>query len=325
MTGELERCSTHDDITARILRSIFQGADAGTTYMCTNIDADTSSGLRALQAAQNISLLFERNPGDDPYSDIVFKFGPHPHEGFFTPDGKIDKRKLAYYEAGASMGHFCGGLPTRDGKIGSARYREHVDIVFATATRYALNCGIHLDQSASHKEGETQWMLKYIKKQKMEGRVTGVHLVSLSRLPPEQRAEIIQQMKECGMNLNVCPTAALSMKPPLEKTPTGNMLLNVPETITAGIPTHLGVDNIQDIYCPYADANPLVQLWVAMEALRNYDKDIFAKFAVGVPYAPELLNRMKEGGPKHKKKVLAKAFQRIGLNGSRDMRVCAPC
>ncbi|MDR3424079.1 MAG: hypothetical protein P4M13_03240 [Alphaproteobacteria bacterium] len=288
MTKKLELSSTPDIYLTRILKYVFESIDSGTTYICTNIDADPSSGTRALEAAKIVRDLFERNPKTDEYYPVVFKFGPHPHEGFFT-NGKLDRMKVELYEFGSKMGNFCGGLPSRDGRIGNpeseAHFDEHLNIVLQTAQAAGRNCGIHVDQANSVSEAETHRLMEKMVQYGMQGKVVGVHCVSLSRKTKSELKDTIAQMKDVQFGAIVCPTAAISMKAPNELSPTGGSLAPIQILMAEGIPCFIGGDNRADIYNPYSQGNMLTELHVARETLRSYDNDQFVRYATSAPFA----------------------------------------
>ena len=286
MTRALERKTTEDDYLRRILTYIFESSDLGSRYIATNIDADPSAGPRALQAAQIARALFQRNPASDPYGKVEFRFGAHPHEGFYT-EGRLDQQKIELYEYGCEIADFCGGLPSRDGRIGGGdedRFNEHLDIVLNTAKRLGKNCGIHVDQSNSIHENETRRLLEKMDEHRMWGRVVGVHGVSISRKSRKEQDDLFALMKAAGFELIVCATAAISMKAPAEISPTGGSIAPIPDLVKAGVRVSLGGDNRADIYNPNSTGNMREEIVRAQETLRCYDQKLFAGVATNIPF-----------------------------------------
>ena len=113
----------------------------------------------------------------------------------------------------------------------------------------------------------------------MEGKVFAVHSISVAAKAPPDQERIIRRVKDAGVGVIVCPSAALSMKQLDAYAMLHNSIAPVPALLKAGVPTYLGVDNIHDLFMPIVDGDMWVECRMLMEACRFYDIRAVAKMA----------------------------------------------
>ncbi len=117
----------------------------------------------------------------------------------------------------------------------------------------------------------------------MQGRVFGVHAISLSAKDDREQDRIIEKVKEADMGIIICPSAALSMKQLPMTAPLHNSIAPYVKLREAGVRTYLGVDNVHDLFMPMVDGDIWTEARMLMESTRFYDIDAVAEWACAKP------------------------------------------
>lgn len=125
----------------------------------------------------------------------------------------------------------------------------------------------------------------------MQGRVFGVHAISLAAKEEREQDRIIELVKEADMGIIICPSAALSMKQLPMTAPLHNSIAPYPKLKAAGVRTFLGVDNIHDLFMPMVDGDIWTECRMMMEACRFYDIDAVAEWACTKPIPADKIGR----------------------------------
>ena len=97
--------------------------------------------------------------------------------------------------------------------------------------------------------------------------------------PAHEQDRIIGVMKDAGLGVIVCPSAALSMKQLDMTAPLHNSLAPVVRLMEAGVPLYLGVDNVHDLFMPMVDGDMWYECRTLMETARCYDIERIAAIA----------------------------------------------
>ena len=232
----------------------------------TFVDADTTIRLNGVHAALKIR--------DEYKGRLKIEVGLQPLEGLIK-----NEEAGRYFLEAAELGvDFIGALPSRD----EERSDEHLDLVMSLAKRLGIGVDAHVDQANDPTEDESEQLARFTIKHGMQGRVTAVHSISLAAKPKEERRRIIALMKEAGLRVVVCPSAALSMEQlDHHQVPTHNSIAPVKELLDGGIPIALGTDNVEDIFMPLSTGEMMRELWMLAEAVRLYDPEILSDIACG--------------------------------------------
>ncbi len=259
---------THAGLTERITRGLQMMVDQGVTYCRTMVDADSTIGLMPVKAALEVK---ERFAGR-----ITFEVGVQPLEGVLEPASRKQ------YEKACELADFCGGLPSRD----RPTPEKHLDIILQIAKDQGKAIDVHIDQENNPQEHETEMLALKTIEHGMQGRVYGVHAVSLAAQPAHEQDRVIALVKEADMGLIICPSAALSMKQLEVSGPSHNAIAPYPKLRAAGVRCFLGIDNIHDLFMPMVDGDVWTECRMLMEACRYYDLDAVSEWAcarVGQP------------------------------------------
>ncbi len=257
----LKESYTHDDLIERISRGLQKMVDQGVTYCRTALDADSTVKLLPIKAALEVKERFK--------DKIHFEVATQPLQGVL----EAESRK--YFIEACEMADVVGGLPSKD----RPTPEKHIDFILQLAKDLGKPVDIHIDQENNPQENETEMLARKVIEHGMEGKVFGIHAVSISAKKESEQKEILKLVKDAGLNIIVCPSAAISMKPLPMNTPIHNSIVPVPKLLEYGIPVYLGVDNIYDLFMPLVDGDMWFECRMLMESCRFYDIEKVAQIA----------------------------------------------
>jgi cytosine/adenosine deaminase-related metal-dependent hydrolase len=256
---------THDDLVERISRGVETMIHQGATYCRTMVDADSTVGLLPIKAALEVK---QRYAGR-----IQFEVGVQPLQGV------LDPASFEQYAEACELADYCGGLPSRD----RPKPEKHLDVVLSLAKKLGKPVDVHIDQENNPLENETELLAEKTIEHGMQGRVFGVHAISLSAKEDREQDRIIEKVKEADMGIIICPSAALSMKQLPMTAPLHNSIAPFVKLREAGVRCYLGVDNVHDLFMPMVDGDMWTEARMLMEACRFYDIDEVAAWACQKP------------------------------------------
>ena len=244
---------THEDLVERISRGLKKMIDQGATYCRTLVDADSTVKTLPVEAALEVKKRFK--------GQIVFEIGVQPLQGV------LDEESRKYFIKACELADVVGGLPSKD----RPTPEKHLDIIMGIAKDLNKKLDVHVDQENNPYENETEMLARKTIEHGLEGRVSAIHAISMAAKPANEQDRIIRLLKDGGVSVICCPSAALSMKQLEMNGPLHNSIAPVPKLLEAGVPVHLGVDNIYDLFMPIVDGDLWFECRVLMEACRLYD------------------------------------------------------
>jgi cytosine/adenosine deaminase-related metal-dependent hydrolase len=266
---------THDDLVERISRGLEAMINQGVTYCRTMVDADSTVGLLPMRAALEVK---------KRYADrIRFEIGVQPLQGV------LDPASFEQYAEACELADYCGGLPSRD----RPRPEKHLDVVLELAKKLGKPVDVHIDQENNPLENETELLAQKTIEHGMQGRVFGVHAISLAAKDEREQDRIIEKVLEADMGIIICPSAALSMKQLQMTAPLHNSIAPYPKLKAAGVRCYLGIDNIHDLFMPMVDGDIWTECRMLMEACRFYDVNAVAEWACTKPIPTDKIGRKK--------------------------------
>ncbi|HEX2255199.1 MAG TPA: amidohydrolase family protein, partial [Afifellaceae bacterium] len=204
---------------------------------------------------------------------ILFEIGVQPLQGV------LDPASYEQYAEACALADYCGGLPSRD----RPQPEKHLDVVLQLAKELNKPIDIHIDQENNPLENETELLARKTIEHGMQGRVFGVHAISLGAKDDREQDRIIEKVLEADMGIIICPSAALSMKQLPMQSPLHNSIAPFPKLRQAGVRCYLGVDNVHDLFMPMVDGDIWTECRMLMEACRYYDLDAVAEWACAKP------------------------------------------
>ena len=252
---------TSADLFERISRGVEKMISQGVTYCRTMVDADSIVKLLPIEAALSVKQEFKDR--------ITLEVGVQPLQGV------LDQETFPYFAQACELADFVGGLPSRD----RPQPEKHLDIIMDLAKRLGKRVEVHIDQENNPQEDETELLARKTIQHGMHGRVFGIHAISLGAKPVGEQNRIIGLLKEAGVSIVICPSAALSMKQLDMVAPLHNSIAPYPRLLAAGVPCYLGVDNIHDLFMPIVDGDMWFECRMLMESCRFYDIEKVAELA----------------------------------------------
>jgi len=183
-----------------------------------------------------------------------------------------------YIEA-CKLADFCGGLPSKD----RGQEAWHLDIVMQTAKELGKNVEVHVDQENNPEQNETELLCLKTIEHGMQGRVYGIHSISVSAKDESEQDRIVALIKKADVGIVICPSAALSMKMLPMQSPLHNSIGPFVKLKNAGVRTYLGIDNIADLFMPVVDGDMWTEVRMLMECCRYYDLETVANWATTPP------------------------------------------
>jgi len=263
LNRELRQRSTVNQIYDRMAMAIEVLLAQGVTAIGSFIDVDDDVKDKAIQAAIKIR--------DKYQADVTIKYLNQSSYGLFNQD----KKAREWFDVGAEFVDIIGGLLKAD----AGREEEHLDILLATAKRMGKMVHVHVDEINLPEEHETEMLAKKTIEHGMEGRVAGIHGISINARPQAEREKIYKLIKKARMMFISCPVSWLNSSRSEKLSPIHNPLTPVDEMLVHDITVGIGVDNIADIFMPFNNADLWLDLRVLLEAARLHDLDVLAKIA----------------------------------------------
>ena len=260
---EYKRQSSYDDYCRTIKYAIDRQISMGTVGCLSFIDLDEVSDWRAIHAANNVKGLFN--------GDFVFKIACQTLKGALS-DSMRSKIESA---AEAGMVDAIGSLPGADHGRGS----EHLDFVMSVAKKNNLPLHVHVDQLNNSNEKETELLARKTMQWGMEGRVVGVHGISIACHNKDYRHDVYRMCRDAGLYFVSCPVAWIDSRRTERLSPTHSAITPVDEMLEYGIKIAIGSDNIHDIYKPYATGDMKTELQFLLETTHIYDETELIKIA----------------------------------------------
>lgn len=261
LNNELKETSTVNDIYNRMALATERMIEEGVTALGTFIDVDQYVKDKAIKAAQKLR--------DTYKNDLKIVYINQVHYGVFEPKAR------EWFDIAVEFVDIVGGLPESD----KEKKAEHIDILLDTAKQMKKMAHVHIDQFHDPKQKDTELLAKKTIEHGMEGKVVGIHGVSIPTHPKEYRKKLYDLMKKAKLMMVVSPTAMIDFRRNEVPVPFHNSLLPVDELVPEGITIGLGTDNIADIYKPFSTGEMWQELYMLFETMRYYEVDELIKIA----------------------------------------------
>ena len=261
LNKELRINSTVNDIYNRMAKATELLLSQNVTAIGTFIDIDPDVKDKAIIASQKLREKYKK--------DMEFKFIIQTSYGIFTKETK------KWFDIGSDYVDIIGGLI----KAAEGREEEYLDIIMSTAKEKKKMVHEHVDELNTSNEKETELLARKTIQYKMQGKVVGIHGISINAHPKKYREKVYGLMKEARLTMVACPISWINSRRSEELSPIHNPSTPVDEMLRYKIPVAIGVDNISDIFMPYNDGNMWQDLRMLMEMNRLYDIKTVVKIA----------------------------------------------
>lgn len=243
---------TFDDVYARICRMFQTQYDFGVRYLRGMVDADPVVKLLCIDAALAAKEAFR--------GKMVIEIGVQPLAGVLNPDVR------PWFIKACERADFIGGLPSKD----RPQPEKHIDFILDLGNDLGKMVDVHVDQEDNPNEDETRLLALKTIEHKMEGRVAGIHCISLACKPRHERQEVCRIAKDAALAIVVCTFAGLGMKKLDVLVPAHNSIAPIEDCLNAKLNIGNGSDNVEDFFEPFVDGDPWAEAKVLMDACRNY-------------------------------------------------------
>jgi cytosine/creatinine deaminase len=245
---------TVDEICARAGKVVGQFIENGVTAIRTQVDVDSTCGLKALEALKRLR-------EDSPIDIQICAF---PQEGV------VDERSRANVEAALEGGaDLLGGLPLVEKT--PEEQAQHIDILFELARKYGVDLEVQVDESNNPEDFMLPLLAEKTIENKWSGRVSATHCISLSAVDDMVATETVKLLIEARMSVIVTPSANMITQfriPEGVHSRPNNSITRVKELLDAQVNVALGTDNIRDVFYPLGNCSILREMHVLAAATR---------------------------------------------------------
>ena len=250
---EFKNGYSYDDLWFRMSKCIELMIAQDVKYCRSFVDADSIVGLLPIEVACDLKEYYKNK--------IKLEFGIQPLEGL------EDQECYDLFVKACQKADIIGGLPDRD-----SSHERHIEMLFDLAIKLDKPVDIHVGQNNLPTEKETELVLDIMERYNLKQKVSLIHCISLSCQESSYIMYQAERMKDLGVSVIVCPSAAISMKQNhFAYAPIHNSIAPVNILVENGVKVGLGIDNISDLFMPLVDGDLWFESRLLMESTRNYN------------------------------------------------------
>ena len=186
---------------------------------------------------------------------------------FAVLDTLTDREETARLYEDLTIGRYqlIGGSPNHD-----SRPRESISSMMDLAVRTGVDVDVHIDETLDPARLLMDFALDEVESRSLEGRVSFSHCCLLSALPEQQTRLLARRMAGLGITVNCQPRTNLILHEYRVHSPR-RALAPINLLVDEGVHVRLGVDNVDDTFCPFPTADPLEVGYLARLAGHLYD------------------------------------------------------
>ncbi|MCY3564515.1 MAG: amidohydrolase family protein [Acidimicrobiia bacterium] len=186
---------------------------------------------------------------------------------FAVADTLTDREETARLQKDLTMGRYqlIGGSPNHD-----SRPRESITSMMELAARTGVQVDVHIDETLDPARLLMDFALDEVERRHLEGWVSFSHCCLLSALGEQQTRSLARRMAGLGITVNCQPRTNLILHEYRVHSPR-RALAPINLLIEEGVHVRLGVDNVDDTFCPFSTADPLEAAYLARLAGHLYD------------------------------------------------------
>jgi len=256
LVASLKKAFTVEDIYERARRVMLLAVRHGCTAMRAHVEIDPYVELRGVEALRRVQAEFA--------AVLDLQLVAFAQEGIFHDDVTQGMLREAL-----RMGlEVLGGCPYMDHD-----QRRHIDWFFDTAEAADVPLDFHADSADDPSLLTCEYIAEQTSVRGMQGRVTLGHLCTLDVLEPDQRARVIDKLRQAGVHAISLPATELHVKG-RSSMRRWRGVTRIEELRTAGINVSISTNNIVNPFTPYGHPDLLRQALVAAMAahLGNLDQ-----------------------------------------------------
>jgi cytosine deaminase len=252
---------------------------SGTTTLRTHINIETSTGLKSIEAINEL-----KNHLKD-YIDIKITSLPTFYDG---PEAQAKRLDMLDYACKNKLLDFMGGAPHTH-----ENWEELTEKIFAIAVRNNLPLDFHVDESDNPDVRNFEQIADLTMKYGYEGRVSCGHVTALNAVDDETAARLIKKAKKADLQIITLPSCNLYLMGRNDKQPIRRGITRVREFLDAGVNISYASDNIRDAFRPIGNGDMLEEgLLTAQVAQMTTNTQLDTIFRMGTlnPARTLLLN-----------------------------------
>ncbi len=186
---------------------------------------------------------------------------------FAVEDALIDPDEVRKLHRHLSLGRYqlLGGSPNHD-----SQPRRAVSTIMKLAARTEVEVDVHIDETLDPTRLLMDFALDEVESHDLAGRVSFSHCCLLSALPEQQTRALARRMAGLGVTVICLPRTNLILHEYGNHSPR-RALAPINLLIEEGVRVRLGVDNVDDTFCPFPTADTLEVGYLARLAGHLYD------------------------------------------------------
>lgn len=234
---DFKRQSTVDDYYRNMSLAIELMISQGVKYLGSFIDVDEVIEDKAIKAATKVREAYKK--------DITLKFVTQTFKGILTPKARY------WFDVGSEFVDIVGGTP----RSNRGQEAEYMDIIFETAKKMNKMIHLHVDEMHWKQEVETALLAQKTIEHGWQGKVVGIHGISINMHPKEYRENLYKKMKQAGVMMVCCSNAWIDTQRSTEKVEFHNSVTPIDEMIFHDIVVGIATDNIADSTLPFSTGN----------------------------------------------------------------------
>lgn len=263
--AEVKHDLTAADIVQRAGRVIQAAVANGTLWLRSHVDIDHIAKLTILNG---VAAARER------YRDLIdIQLVAFPQLGMARNPEAVDMMWQAL-ENGCDL---VGGMPHGEKNMEDAA--RHIELAFEMAEKFDVDIDMHIDETDDPYWHSLELLAEKTIESGWQGRVTAGHCCSMSAWDDAMAARIIDKVKQADIHVVTNAPINLMLEGRDHHHPKPRGIARVVELLQAGVNVVCGQDDVQNMFYPYGQMDPLeVAMITAHAAHMGAPEEIQAAF-----------------------------------------------
>lgn len=250
LVREIKLAATEEDVYGRATRLFDRALGHGSLRVRTHVDVDELIGERGLRG------VLAARSGFAGRLDVELVAFATKYCDPTTADGEARLRSAVVQ--GADL---LGGVPAFHADPAASIGR-----ILDLAVDLDLPVDLHVDEASTPEGFTLETLADAALARGLEGRVTASHTCALAVVDDETARRTIAKLAAARITVIALPGLNLYLQGRGQGTPRVRGLTLVCELIEAGVEVRFASDNVEDVFYPYGDADPLESAWLAAVA-----------------------------------------------------------
>ncbi len=280
--AEVKHDLTTADIVQRAGRVIQAAVANGTLWLRSHVDIDHIAKLTILNGVA---------AAREQYRDLIdIQLVAFPQLGMARNPEAVDMMWQAL-EKGCDL---VGGMP--HGEKNMADAARHIELAFEMAEKFDVDIDMHIDETDDPYWHSLELLAEKTIESGWQGRVTAGHCCSMSAWDDAMAARIIEKVKQADIHVVTNAPINLMLEGRDHHHPKPRGIARVVELLQAGVNVVCGQDDVQNMFYPYGQMDPLeVAMITAHAAHMGAPEEIQAAFDMPRYHAARLWPLEKYG------------------------------